>query len=289
MSSETSAPGPSAPSTPSTPSADPGKWLEYNRANWDERVPIHVDGEFYDLASFVAGRETLAEFELAEVGDVRGKRLLHLQSHIGTETLGWARHGAVVTGLDFSGPAMAAAASLAERIGVTDSRWFTSDVYDAAEALGGEQFDVVYTGKGALCWLPDIERWARVAASVVKPGGFLYLSEFHPFGNTLREEDGRTVGYDYFDASPQVWDEPGTYADAAAATRENVTVEFNHGLGDIVSALIAAGLRLEFLHEFDKTMFARYQVLEKRDGFYRLPEGMPRVPLMFSLRASKPA
>ena len=267
---------------------DPGNWLEYNRASWDERVPIHVDGEFYDVAGVVAGRETLAEFELADVGDVRGKSLLHMQSHIGTDTLGWARHGAVVTGLDFSGPAMEAAASLAARIGVTDSRWVTSNVYDAAEALGGEQFDVVYTGKGALCWLPDIERWARVAASVVKPGGFLYVSEFHPFGNALSEEDGRTVAYDYFDRSPHVWDSPGTYADFDAQTRENVTVQFDHGIGEIVSALIAAGLRLEFLHEHDVTVFSRYDVLEERDGFYRLPEGMPRVPLMFSLRAAKP-
>lgn len=272
-----------------TTAPDPGDWLEHNRANWDERVPIHVDGRFYDLAGFVAGRETLTAFELTEVGDVRGKRLLHLQSHIGTETLGWARHGAVVTGLDFSEPAMEAAASLAERIGVTDSRWVTANVYDATEALGGEQFDIVYTGKGALCWLPDIEQWARVAASMVKPGGFLYLSEFHPFGNTLSEEDGRTVAYDYFNRSPQVWDEPGTYADFEAQTQKNVTVQFDHGIGDIVSALIAAGLRLEFLHEYDVTMFERFRVLEERDGFFRLPEGMPRVPLMYSLRASKAA
>lgn len=272
-----------------TTAPDPADWLEYNRANWDERVPIHLDGRFYDLPGFLAGRETLADFELAEVGDVRGKSLLHLQSHIGTETLGWARHGAVVTGLDFSGPAMAAAAALAKQIGVGDSRWFTANVYDAAETLGGEQFDVVYTGKGALGWLPDIEEWARVAASLVKPGGFLYVSEFHPFGNTLNDDDGRTVAYDYFDRSPQVWDEPGTYADFEAPTQENVTVEFNHGIGEIVSALIAAGLRLEFLHEYDVTMFERFRVLESRDGVYRLPEGMPRVPLMYSLRAGKPA
>lgn len=267
---------------------DPENWLEYNRANWDERVPIHVDGTFYDVGSFVAGRETLEPFELAEVGDVRGKSLLHLQSHIGTETLGWARHGATVTGLDFSQPAMEAAAGLAERIGITDSRWVTSDVYDAAEALGGEQFDIVYTGKGALVWLPDIDQWARVAASLVKPGGFLYVSEFHPFGNSMDDERGQTVAYDYFDRSPQVWDEPGTYADFDAPTQQNVSVEFSHGIGEIVSALIAAGLRLEFLHEFEMTLFQRFQVLEKRDRAYWMPEGMPRVPLMFSVRASKP-
>jgi SAM-dependent methyltransferase len=272
-----------------TTAPDPGDWLEFNRANWDERVPIHVDGEFYDVAGFVAGRETVERFELAEVGDVHGKRLVHLQCHIGTETLGWARHGAAVTGLDFSQPAVEAAAELARRIGVPDSRWVAANVYDAVEALGGEQFDVVYTGKGALCWLPDIGRWAEVATALVRPGGFLYLSEFHPFGNTLSEEDGRTVAYDYFDRSGQVWDEPGTYADAEARTRANVSVQFDHGLGDIVSALIGAGLRLEFLHEHEMTLFERFKVLQQRDGAYWLPEGQPRVPLMYSLRASKPA
>lgn len=268
---------------------DPANWLEYNRANWDERVPIHVDGEFYDVAGFVGGRETLEPFVLAEVGDVRGKRLVHLQCHIGTETLGWARHGATVTGLDFSPPAVDAAASLAERIGVPDARWVTADVYSAVEALGGEQFDIVYTGLGALVWLPDIERWADVVAALVKPGGFLYLAEFHPFGNTLSEKDGRTVAYDYFNRSAQVWDEPGTYADFNAPTQENVTVQFEHGLGEIISALIAAGLRLEFLHEHEMTLFERFRVLEKRDWAFWMPEGQPRVPLMYSLRASKPS
>ena len=209
-----------------TTAPDPANWLEYNRANWDERVPIHAAGDFYDLDGFAAGRETVPEFALAEVGDVRGKQLVHLQCHIGTETLGWARHGATVTGLDFSQPALDTAAELARRIGVPDARWVAANVFDAVEALDGQQFDVVYTGLGALCWLPDVERWARVVADVLKPGGFLYLAEFHPFGNTLSERDGRTVEYDYFDRSAQIWDEPGTYAADDAQTTENVTVQF---------------------------------------------------------------
>ncbi|GAA2054108.1 class I SAM-dependent methyltransferase [Catenulispora yoronensis] len=274
--------------SPAPTAPDPANWLDHNRANWDERVPIHAAGAFYDLPGFVAGRETVPAFALAEVGDVRGKRLVHPQCHIGTETLGWARHGASVTGLDFSRPALDTAAGLAERIGVEDSRWVAANVYDAVEALDGEQFDIVYTGLGALCWLPDVERWARVMAALVRPGGFLYLAEFHPFGNTLKP-DGLTVEYDYFDRSPQVWDEPGTYADFEAETEQNVTVQFDHGLGEIVSAVIKAGLRLEFLTEHEMTMFKRYDVLEERDGFLWMPEGHPRVPLMYSLRASKAA
>jgi SAM-dependent methyltransferase len=267
---------------------DPADWLRYNRAHWDERVPIHAGGDFYDLEGIVAGRETVPAFALTEVGPVRGKRLLHAQCHIGTETLGWARHGATVTGLDFSQPALDTAAELAERIGITDARWVAANVYDAVSALNAERFDIVYTGLGALCWLPDIDRWAHVMAALVRPGGFLYLAEFHPFGNTLAR-DGITVKYDYFERKPHVWDEPGTYADFDADTRENVSVQFDHGLGDIINALIRAGLRLEFLNEHEMTMFSRYDVLEARDGFLWMPQGHPRVPLMYSLRAAKPA
>jgi SAM-dependent methyltransferase len=168
-----------------TTTASAEDWLELNRSNWDARVPVHTASRFYDLPGFVAGRDELRPFELEEVGDVTGRQLLHLQCHLGLDTLSWARHGAAVTGLDFSGPALATARELAERIGARDARFVESDVYRAPEALDGRTFDIVYTGLGALCWLPDIDRWARTAASLVAPGGFLYLAEFHPFCDTL--------------------------------------------------------------------------------------------------------
>ncbi|WP_083903870.1 class I SAM-dependent methyltransferase [Nocardia cerradoensis] len=265
-----------------------GQWVELNRANWDERVPIHLTSEFYDVDRFVAGAEALRAFELDEVGDVRGKRLLHLQCHIGTDTLAWARHGAAVTGLDFSAPAVRTATGLAARIGVPGARFVTANVYDAATALAGNRYDIVYTGVGALVWLPDLVRWASVVAQLLAPGGFLYLTEFHPFGDILAEDDGRTVAYDYFDPAPQVWEEPGTYADPDAPTTANVTVQWQHGIGEIVTALAAAGLRLDFLHEHDFTLYPRFRNLSEEGGQYRLPPGQPRVPLLFSLRASKP-
>ncbi|WP_344329703.1 class I SAM-dependent methyltransferase [Kitasatospora putterlickiae] len=266
----------------------PDDWLAANRANWDGRVPVHVASEFYDVDGFVAGGEPLRDFELAEVGDVKGKSLLHLQCHFGQDTLSWARHGATVTGLDFSRPAVEAATGLAGRIGADTARFVVSDVYDAVSALDGRRFDIVYTGLGALCWLPDLTRWARTAAALVAPGGFLYLAEFHPFADVLAE-DGRTVEYDYFHNEATVWDDPSTYTDGELApTAPAVTVEWQHGLGEVVSALVAAGLRIEFLHEHDFTVFARFPVLEHH-GVFRFPEGRPRVPLMYSLRASKPA
>jgi SAM-dependent methyltransferase len=262
------------------------KWLETNRANWDERVPIHVSGGFYDVGSFKAGHERLRPFEIEEVGDVAGKDLLHLQCHFGIDTLSWARRGAKVAGLDFSAPAIEEARKLASELSL-DAEFVEANVYDAVEALDRRTFDIVYTGLGALNWLPDIERWARVGSSLVRAGGFLYVSEFHPFSWVFGDED-LSLAHDYFQKGPIIWDEPGTYADLDAETVHNRTYEWNHTLADVVSAVISAGLTLEFLHEHDYTLFPRWPFLEKT-GFdtYRLPEGRPRLPLMYSLRARK--
>src|SRR3954447_5764327 len=233
------------------------EWREANRASLGEGVPIKVSGEFYDVAAFKAGQERLQPFEIEEVGNVSGKDLLHLQCHFGIDTLSWARRGARVTGLDFSGPAIEAARKLASEMGL-EATFVQSDVYEAARATGGETFDIIYTGRGALNWLPDIERWAGVVAGRIRPGGFLYLTEFHPFTEVFGDDD-LTVEYDYFqDESPRVWDEPGTYADFDAETVHNVTYEWNHTLGNVVSAVSAAGLNVELLHEFDYTKFARW-------------------------------
>jgi SAM-dependent methyltransferase len=258
-------------------------YLALNRANWDARVPVHVGSAFYDVEGFKAGRSPLRRFELDEVGDVSGRRLVHLQCHIGLDTLGWARLGAEVTGLDFSEAAVEQARALAAECGIP-ARFVTADVYDAVEALG-ETYDIVYTGVGALVWLPDMTRWARAVAALLRPGGFLYLAEFHPFADVLDDETGATVTHDYFQRGPHVWDEPYTYTDGAALAHTR-TMQFRHGLGEIVTALAAAGLRLEFLHEHDHTLFRRYGTLVAGDGGYRLPYGAPRLPLMFSLRAS---
>jgi 2-polyprenyl-3-methyl-5-hydroxy-6-metoxy-1,4-benzoquinol methylase len=193
-----------------TTTPDDADWRVANRANWDERVPIDVAGPFYDLPGFVADKDTLRDFEPAEVGSANGKTLLHLQCDIGLDTLSWARRGAIVTGLDFSAPAVEVAGDLAARIGIT-ARFVTADVYDTVRALDGQSFDTVYTGFGALCRLPDMARCAQTVAALVAPGGFLYLAEYHPFADVLAE-DGRTVENDYFQSGPIVVDAPGTYA-----------------------------------------------------------------------------
>jgi SAM-dependent methyltransferase len=261
-------------------------WRALNRANWDDRVPVHLASSFYDVAGFRGGASTLRPFELAEVGSVAGRWLVHLQCHIGLDTLSWARRGALVSGLGFSAPAISAASSLAVSLGLP-AEFVVADVYDAVAAFGGQRFDVVYTGIGALVWLPDVPRWARVVAGLLAPGEFVYLVEAHPFAQILESgSSGLWVARDYFDAAPQVEDYPYTYTDGPALSHPR-QVEFQHGLGEIVTSLAAAGLRIEFVHEHDFEAFARFDSLRRQeDGTYRLPPGQPRVPMMFSLRAS---
>ncbi|MQA73361.1 MAG: methyltransferase domain-containing protein [Solirubrobacterales bacterium] len=266
--------------------------LDTNRRWWDERVPIHLASDFYDVEGFRAGGSTLRPFEIEEVGDVAGKRLLHLQCHFGLDTLSWARAGAAVVGLDFSRPAIEAARSLAGETGL-DARFVAADLDGAPEALDGERFDVVYTGLGALNWLPDLRRWAEIVASLIADGGFLYLSEFHPFTWVFGDDDLSIAG-DYFDDPAGVrFADPGTYAELEAPTSHDVTLEWAHPLSDVVSAVLGAGLRVELLHEHDYTLFPRFSHLELdrealgAGAIYRQPDGSPRLPLMYSLRARR--
>lgn len=283
---------PSRPARPAGYAADVSEgdavdWRWLNLASWDSRVPVHLASEFYDLAGFRAGAGSLRSYEVAEAGDVAGKRLVHLQCHIGLDTLSWARHGALVTGLDFSGPATSAARALAAELGI-DADFVTADVYDAVAALGGQRFDVVYVSIGALVWLPDLPRWAAVVAGLLAHGGFLYLVEGHPVAGILDDAQGSVVARDYFDDQPWVEDYPYTYTDGPALEHTR-SVQFQHQLGQVVTALAGAGLRIDFLHEHDFDVFQRFESLERRGAEYRYPAGHPRAPLTYSLRATRRA
>jgi SAM-dependent methyltransferase len=264
------------------------EWFEANRANWDERVPIHVASTFYDVAGFLEGRNSLQPFERDEVGDVSGLRLLHLQCHFGMDTLSWARLGAHVTGLDFSEPAIDQARGLAAQAGI-EARFVCANVYDAGDVLAGEQFDLVYAGVGSLVWLPDAARWARVAASLLAPGGRLYLADGHPLSEVLAD-DSLVVENSYFGREPQVWDSQGTYTDGSTDTVHNRTYQWAHPISEVISGVLDAGLRLDFFHERDFSLFRRWPFMEfhPEDGTYRMPAGMPSIPTMYSLGATKP-
>ena len=268
------------------PFADP-EWRAANQRMWDERVPIHVAGDFYDVPGFLAGASSLRDFEREDLGDVTGRELLHLQCHFGLDTLSWARLGARVTGLDFSGPAIEAAKRLAAQLELPAS-FVEADLYSAPELLG-RRYDIVYTGLGALCWLPDIERWADVVLALLRPGGTFYLAEFHPIAEVFADES-LALAHDYFGGDqPRIWDEPGTYAALDAETRHNRSYEWVHPVSRVLDALARRGLRLERFREHDHTLFPRWPFLQRDDrGAWRLPVGTPSLPLMYSARFMRP-
>lgn len=270
-------------------SAGDDAWRAANRARWDERVPLHLASDFYDLDGFRAGGPAVQPFEVDELGPLDG-RMAHLQCHFGLDTLDLVRmHPQLhATGLDFSAPAVEAAGALAAELGLAErARFVTADVYDAARALEPETFDVVYTGKGALIWLPDVVRWAEVAASLLRPGGFLYLVEFHPSANLLADE-GPSLAVDYFRHEPFVGEWAGTYAEPEAATKHNLAYEWLHPISSVLGALLGAGLRLQFFHEWDYTLSEQYPWLVRDDDGrrYRFP-GPGTLPLMYSLKACR--
>jgi SAM-dependent methyltransferase len=268
-------------------------YRELNRANWDERAPAHAASPGYDVQRFVDDPEHLSgvvRFDLPRLGDVRGLRGIHLQCHIGTDTLSLTRLGATMTGLDFSAPALAEAADLARRTGaVLDLH--QADVYDAVEVAGAGAFDLVYTGIGALCWLPDIRRWAEVVAGLLRPGGRLFLREGHPMLWALAEPsgDGRVVvEFPYFERpEPLVWDDASTYVETDVVLASTVTHEWNHGLGELVTALLAVGFELTALEEHDSAPWDALPGMMVRDehGEFRLRDRPERLACTYTLQA----
>jgi len=263
----------------------------FDQANWNELAPIHARSAFYDLAGFKAGRCSLTSIEREELGDVAGKSLLHLQCHFGMDTLSWARLGARVTGVDYAPAAIDLARDLSRELGL-EARFLYASIYDLP-ALLEETFDIVFTSYGVLCWLPDLARWGQVIAHFLKPGGVFYIVEGHPFANVFYNEPDATrleVAYPYFPAAgPQAYECDGSYADTDVEVH-HTSYEWPHSLGEIVNALLRAGLQLDFLHEFDRNVYRSHPYLvQGEDGWWRLPEHAESVPLMFSLKATKPA
>lgn len=261
--------------------------IDANRENWDERVPIHVASSFYDVAGFRAGRNTLHPFELDELTDVAGNDLVHLQCHFGMDTLSWARLGAHVTGLDFSEAAMQQARALASELNI-EADFVTANVYDAVDALEHRQFDIVYVNMGSLVWLPDVPAWANVVAQLLRPDGRLYMLDGHPLSEVLAD-DTLTVENGYFSPEAITWDEGGSYADPNAVFEHTRLYAWSHPIGEVVTSLANNGLHINFLHERDYAFFQRWPFLEPHaDGTYRMPGGMPTIPMTYSLMATKP-
>lgn len=257
-----------------------------NLAFWNEVTPVHLQA--YGVERFLAGERWLPVQILDEVGDVTGKTLLHLQCHFGLDSLAWVREGAHVTGVDFSPLAIKAAQDLATKDNLP-ATFLCSDIYDLPTSLEGE-FDIVFTSIGVLCWLPDLTRWAELIARCLKPGGFFYIMDGHPLLYTF-DDDGQwrfELSYFHRDA-PYVWESDGDtdYMDPTYEV-QSATYEWQWSLSDIINAVAGAGLRIDFLNEFEALSDPVYPEMKPReDGLYSFP-GMPvPLPILFSLKASK--
>src|SRR3954470_7131380 len=270
-------------------------YRDVNRASWDERAPAHAASPGYSVQQFIDDPTFISDvvsFDVPRLGDIRGLRGVHLQCHIGTDTVSLARLGARMTGLDFSAPALAEARRLAGAIGA-DVDFIESDVYSAPDVLERTSYDLVFTGIGALCWLPDIRRWAGVVGSLLRPGGRLFLREGHPMLWTLanpREDGLLVVEHPYFEREePIVWDEGGTYVETDVTFVHNVTHEWNHGLGEVVSALLEVGMSLTMLQEHDSVPWEALpgQMEMVDDKEWRLADRPWRLAHSYTLQAVK--
>lgn len=269
-------------------------YFEANRKNWNERAEIHARSRAYNLDAFRNDPEHLSgvvSFDQTYLGDIQGAQVVHLQCHIGTDTLSLARLGAEVTGLDLSETSLETARRLFADTG-TPGTFKLGNVYDAPQILG-KRYDLVYTGVGALNWLPSIKEWARVVYDLLLPGGRIYLREGHPMLLALADTtDGSLrLEYPYFETSePMIFDEPHTYT-GDPDTVENIRLyEWNHGLGQVVGALLEAGLTLRLLNEHDGLEWQMFPHMKLEGGLYKLPpEQRDLVPMMYSLLAEKVA
>lgn len=264
--------------------------LADNLARWEEQVDIHIGSDFYRVKEFLSGETSLDPLIVAEIGDVRDKRLLHLQCHFGLDTLSLARLGANVTGLDFSPKAINAARKLTNEAGL-DARFICARIDEAHEQSGGG-YDIVFSSWGVLMWLPDLSVWAQNIAACLAPGGIFYLAEGHPMlwafngeGETVAEN--LRVMRSYFLGGPQQWEDPHDYAEPSVSLAHFKSHEWQHTLGEVVTALAEAGLRIDFLHEHDRLVWPGLACLVKKGRYFEMPEGAPRLPLSYSVRVRK--
>jgi SAM-dependent methyltransferase len=272
-------------------------YLGDNRANWDERAPAHAASPDYNVDAYVADPAHLSDvvrFDRQRLGDISGLRTVHLQCHIGTDTISLERLGASVTGLDFSPASIAQARALAART-ASDVTFVEADIHAAADVLGHSRFDLVYTSVGVLCWLPSISAWARVVADLLRPGGRLFIRDGHPVLHSLADPlpDGQLlIDEPYFERTePFTWTDGGTYVETSAIFEHATTHEWGHGLGEIVSALLGCGLRITGLEEHQTIPWEAIpgQMERLEDGEWRLADRPWRMPLTFTLQAEKPA
>ncbi|MFD1768937.1 class I SAM-dependent methyltransferase [Sphingobacterium suaedae] len=259
-------------------------YLDINRKSWNNRVETHVQSAFYNVDGFKRGASSLNEIELALLGDVTDKNILHLQCHFGQDSLSLARLGACVTGVDLSDKAIDEAIDLAREIQVS-AEFICCDIYELPKNLH-QTYDIVFTSYGTIGWLPDIHQWASVIAHFLKPGGKFVFVEFHP-AVWMFDDNFHEISYNYFNTGPIVEQEDGTYADRNAPLQQSY-VMWNHSIGEVLSGLLANQLRLTAFQEFDYSPYNcfKHTVKVAKDK-YRIAHLDNKLPMVYALTAEK--
>ncbi len=263
------------------------KMLDANRTLWDRRTKSHIESDFYDVTGFLLGKSSLNSYELDLIGDVRGKRLLHLQCHFGQDTLSLARMGASVVGIDFSPTAIEAANHFKEELGLA-AEFHCCDVYDTRSIIS-ETFDIVFASYGTIGWLPDLKRWATVIAESLRPGGEFVFVEFHPFVWML-DDQFKEIEHSYFNERVIETITKGSYAGTRPFHEPLTEYGWNHPLSDVVTSLLNAGLRMEIFREDGESPYDCFPGMEKlANGLFHFQKWPGKLPLVYSLRMRKSA
>ncbi len=255
-----------------------------NKKWWNSVISIHASSKLYDLPRFKKGKSSLQSIELEEVGNVKGKTLLHLMCHFGMDSLSWVREGAITTGVDFSEDAIVLAKKLSKEITVP-ATFICADIYELPTMLN-KKFDIIFTSYGVLLWLPNIKKWAKIISHFLKKGGMFYIVELHPFTNILSYDF--KLQYKYFDRGPYLDDSLGTYTNWGGNLK-GITYQWSYTMSDVINTLIQEGLKIEFVHEFPFTMYDQFPgfMEQNKKGQYVLKNKKIQIPLLFSLKAIK--
>lgn len=260
------------------------RYLETNKRLWNQKTPFHKESSFYNIEEFKKKQDSLNFIELEELGDVKGKSLLHLQCHFGMDTLSWAKRGAKVTGVDFSEEAIQLADALMNELHIP-ARFICADVLELQKYLA-EVFDIVFTSYGVICWLPDLQPWAATVARFLKPGGTFYMIETHPAAMMFDTKEMKIM-YSYFNENVIEETVQGTYADTQAPIMHK-EYTWNHSLSDVLNALIREGLQIELFNEYPFYLYNCFPDMEEiEEGRWVFEKAKGKLPHLFSVRAKK--
>ncbi len=260
-------------------------YLAINKEAWNSKTAIHVDSDFYDMPSFMAGKSSLNSIELELLGDIRGKKVLHLQCHFGQDTLSLARMGAIVTGVDLSDKAIEKAEEIANELNIP-ARFICCDIYSLPDHLD-EEFDIVFTSYGTIGWLPDIEKWAGIINRYLKPGGKFVFAEFHPVV-WMFDDNFDSIAYSYFNKQTIYETVNGTYTDNRADIATEI-ISWNHGIAEVLGSLLKRGLQIKAFNEYDYSPYNCLTGMENIEkGKFRIKKMADKLPLVYALAAEKP-